>query len=94
VSTALHPDTGLPTVMVYDGHPGGAGFARRGFREAASWFTATLDLVQACSCQAGCPACVQSPKCGSGNEPLDRAGAVAVLAHLLSERAVDVEQVR
>jgi DEAD/DEAH box helicase domain-containing protein len=94
VSTALHPDTGLPTVMVYDGHPGGAGFARRGFREAASWFTATLDLVRACSCQAGCPACVQSPQCGSGNEPLDRAGAVAVLAHLLSERAVDVAQVR
>ncbi|MFK5635773.1 DEAD/DEAH box helicase [Ornithinimicrobium sp. LYQ103] len=93
VSTALHPDTGLPTVMVYDGHPGGAGFARRGFREAASWLTATLDLVQACSCQAGCPACVQSPKCGSGNEPLDRAGAVAVLAHLLSERPVDVARV-
>ena len=90
VSTPLHPDTGLPTVMVYDGHPGGAGFARRGFREAATWLTATRDLVDGCACTAGCPACVQSPKCGSGNEPLHRAGAVAVLSHLLSERSVDV----
>ncbi len=90
VSTALHPDTGLPTVMVFDGHPGGAGFARKGFREAATWLAATRDLVEACACVAGCPSCVQSPKCGSGNEPLHRAGAVAVLSHVLSERAVSV----
>ncbi|GGK57839.1 DEAD/DEAH box helicase [Ornithinimicrobium pekingense] len=90
VSTALHPDTGLPTVMVFDGHPGGAGFARRGFREAATWLAATRDLVEACACAAGCPSCVQSPKCGSGNEPLHRAGAVATLSHVLSERSVSV----
>ena len=90
VSTAAHPDTGLPTVMVYDGHPGGAGFSRRGFEVAATWLTATRDMVRDCRCREGCPACVQSPKCGNGNEPLDRAGAVAVLDHLLSERAVQV----
>ena len=90
VSTALHPDIGLPTVMVFDGHPGGAGFSRRAFREAVTWLAATRDLVEACACLAGCPSCVQSPKCGSGNDPLHRAGAVAVLSHVLSERTVSV----
>ena len=90
VSTPLHQDTGLPTVMVYDGHPGGAGFSRRGYEVAATWLASTRDLVLACSCPEGCPACVQSPKCGSGNDPLDKRGAVAVLSHLLSERAVVV----
>lgn len=76
--------------MVYDGRPGGAGFARRGFREMATWMSATRDLVEGCRCTTGCPACVQSPQCGSGNDPLDRGGAAAVLSHLLSERAVAV----
>jgi DEAD/DEAH box helicase domain-containing protein len=90
VSTPSHPDTGLPTVMVYDGHPGGAGFSRRGFAVAQTWLTATRDMVRSCRCRTGCPACVQSPKCGSGNEPLDRAGAELALDHLLSERVVQV----
>ena len=60
------------------------------FHEAARWLSATRDLVESCRCEAGCPACVQSPKCGNGNEPLDKAGAVAVLEHLLSERSVVV----
>jgi DEAD/DEAH box helicase domain-containing protein len=83
VSTALHPDTGLPTVLVYDGHPGGAGFAERGFRRAHDWLTATLEAVSACECRTGCPSCVQSPKCGNGNQPLDKAGAERTLRHLL-----------
>ena len=84
VSTALHPDTGQPTVVVHDGHPGGAGFAERGFAVAATWWQATLDAVQSCGCAQGCPSCVQSPKCGNGNEPLDKAGAVKVLRLLLA----------
>ena len=87
VSTALHPDTGLPTVLVYDGHPGGAGFAERGFHRAAQWLDATLQTVRACECAAGCPSCVQSPKCGNGNNPLSKPGAILALAHLLGERA-------
>jgi DEAD/DEAH box helicase domain-containing protein len=79
VSTALHPDTGRLTVFVYDGHPGGAGFAERGYRAAQPWLWATRDAVAACECAAGCPSCVQSPKCGNGNEPLDKAGAVRLL---------------
>jgi len=83
VSTALHGDTGLPTVFVYDGHPGGAGFAERGYVAAHGWLTATRDAIAACECSAGCPSCVQSPKCGNGNHPLDKAGAITLLGALL-----------
>lgn len=83
VSTALHPDTGLPTVFVYDGHPGGAGFADRGHDELVRWLGATREAIDACECVAGCPSCVHSPKCGNGNHPLDKDGAVRVLTAIL-----------
>ncbi|TYL49909.1 DEAD/DEAH box helicase [Nocardioides sp. BGMRC 2183] len=86
VSTALHPDTGHLTVFVHDGHPGGAGFAERGFRTAPAWLTATRDTIAACECAEGCPSCIQSPKCGNGNEPLDKLGAVRLLDALLAAR--------
>jgi DEAD/DEAH box helicase domain-containing protein len=85
VSTALHPDTGRATVFVHDGHPGGAGFADRGFAAIAPWLTATRDAIAACECPAGCPSCVQSPKCGNANQPLDKPGAVLVLDAVLAE---------
>ena len=84
VSTALHPDTGLPTIMVYDGHPGGAGFAERAFDSFEEWLRSTLETVGSCRCESGCPACVQSPKCGNGNEPLDKAGAIRLLRAVLA----------
>ncbi|MGH4016130.1 MAG: DEAD/DEAH box helicase [Pseudonocardiaceae bacterium] len=89
VSTALHPDTGEPTVFVHDGHPGGAGFADRGHAALRPWLAATRDAIAACECQAGCPSCVQSPKCGNGNEPLDKAGAVVVLDSVLAALPAD-----
>ncbi len=79
ISTTLHPDTGEPTVLVYDGYAGGAGFADRGYRVLAAWLAAVADAVRACPCAAGCPSCVQSPKCGNGNNPLDKPGAVTIL---------------
>ncbi|MFZ5870471.1 MAG: DEAD/DEAH box helicase [Actinomycetota bacterium] len=85
VSTALHPDTGLPTIFVHDAAPGGAGFAERGFTTARDWLAATADAIAACECDSGCPSCVQSPKCGNGNSPLDKAGAVRLLAATLAE---------
>ena len=60
VSTALHEDTGRMTVFVYDGHPGGAGFAERGYAAARTWLTATRDAIAACECRGGCPSCVWS----------------------------------
>ena len=83
LSTAIGPD-GLPTVFVYDGHPGGAGFAERGYRQARTWLGATAAAIAACECPRGCPSCVQSPKCGNGNDPLDKAGAVNVLRAVLT----------
>ena len=84
LSTALHPDTGRPSVFVYDGHPGGAGLAERSYRRLAEHLRVTRQTVDTCSCRSGCPSCVQSPKCGNGNDPLDKAGAVRVLDLLLS----------
>ncbi|GAA4562130.1 DEAD/DEAH box helicase [Planotetraspora kaengkrachanensis] len=83
VSTELHPDTGLLTVFVYDGHEGGAGFAERGYAKAADWLSATREAISSCECERGCPSCIQSPKCGNGNEPLDKAGALRLLGVLL-----------
>lgn len=83
VSTALSADTGLPTVFIYDGYPGGAGIAERGFAQAREHLAATVDAVQACVCESGCPSCVQSPKCGNGNEPLDKAAAVRLMKQIL-----------
>jgi DEAD/DEAH box helicase domain-containing protein len=79
LSTDLHAQTGRPTVFVYDGHPGGAGIALRGFELFESWVQRTADLLRDCPCEAGCPSCVQSPKCGNLNEPLHKAGAAALL---------------
>ncbi|MBO3094318.1 DEAD/DEAH box helicase [Cellulomonas dongxiuzhuiae] len=84
LSTLVHPDTGHATVFVHDGHPGGAGFAERGFELGPVWLTATRDAIAACPCATGCPACVQSPKCGNANEPLDKAGALRLLTTVLT----------
>ncbi|MBW3562548.1 MAG: DEAD/DEAH box helicase, partial [Actinobacteria bacterium] len=84
LSTALHPDTELPTVFIYDGYPGGAGLAERSYHRFDEHVRATRDAVAGCGCRAGCPSCVHSPKCGNGNEPLDKAGAIAVLEALLA----------
>ncbi|MFZ0529059.1 MAG: Zn-binding domain-containing protein, partial [Propionicimonas sp.] len=83
LSTALHPDTGQLTVFVHDGHPGGAGFAERGFDVAADWLSATRERLLNCPCSSGCPACVVSPKCGNGNRPLDKAAAATLLGRVL-----------
>ncbi|UGU28763.1 DEAD/DEAH box helicase [Mycolicibacterium smegmatis] len=83
VSTAVGPVDGLPSIFVYDGYPGGAGFADRGYRQLQTWWGATAAAIEACECPSGCPSCVQSPKCGNGNDPLDKAGAVKVLRLVL-----------
>ncbi|MGH3165567.1 MAG: Zn-binding domain-containing protein [Trebonia sp.] len=84
LSAVRHPATGQLSVFVYDGHEGGAGFAERGFGAAAEWLRATRDAIAACPCEAGCPACVHSPRCGSGNLSLSKGGAVALLGQLVS----------
>ena len=84
VSTALQADTGLPTIVIHDGYPGGTGIAELGYDAADRHLPATLELLEACGCSDGCPSCVQSPKCGNGNEPLDKHGAVRLIRHVLA----------
>jgi DEAD/DEAH box helicase domain-containing protein len=87
LSTANHADTEAPTVFVYDGHPGGAGFAERAYGTAVEWLRATREAIASCGCETGCPSCVQSPKCGNGNNPLDKDAAVTVLDVVLTALA-------
>jgi DEAD/DEAH box helicase domain-containing protein len=84
LSTVLHPDTGTLTVFVHDGHAGGAGFAERGYAVAEDWWAATLERLKSCECELGCPSCIVSPKCGNGNQMLDKQAAVWLLGALLS----------
>jgi DEAD/DEAH box helicase domain-containing protein len=84
LSTNLHFQTGRPTIFVYDGHAGGVGITARGFDAFEGWAADTAKLLDRCPCDHGCPSCVQSPKCGNLNEPLDKAGALTLLQRMLS----------
>lgn len=89
LSTPLHPDTGRPSVFIYDGMPGGAGLAERSYRRLGEHLAATRETIVTCHCTDGCPSCVQSPKCGNGNDPLDKAGAIRLLDLLLARAPQD-----
>jgi DEAD/DEAH box helicase domain-containing protein len=84
LSTNIHFQTGRPTIFVYDGHSGGVGITERGFEVFEGWAGDTARLLHGCPCDHGCPSCVQSPKCGNLNEPLDKAGALRLLERMLS----------
>src|ERR671914_247732 len=85
LSTPVHRQTTLPTIFVYDGYPGGVGISRRGYDAFESLARDTLSVISRCPCERGCPACIQSPKCGNWNEPLSKDGAVALLRYLLGQ---------
>jgi DEAD/DEAH box helicase domain-containing protein len=83
LSTNVHPETGRPTVFVYDGHPGGVGITERGYDQFEGWVRDTMEMIAGCPCTSGCPSCVQSPKCGNLNDMLDKAGALTFLQRLV-----------
>jgi DEAD/DEAH box helicase domain-containing protein len=85
LSTAHLADTGAATIVIYDAYPGGAGVAELGFEAADRHLAATLDVIETCECSDGCPSCVQSPKCGNGNDPLAK-DAAAELLHAILDR--------
>ena len=84
ISTPLHPDTGTPQVFIHDGHPGGVGIAEHGYDVVEELWKTTLQVVSECPCESGCPSCIQSPKCGNNNEPLDKEVATLVLRDILA----------
>jgi DEAD/DEAH box helicase domain-containing protein len=86
VSTALQADTGLPTIVIYDAMPGGSGVAELGYEACERHLPATRESVRGCSCDDGCPSCIQSPKCGNANEHLDKRAALDLLAAILRAR--------
>ena len=88
LSTNFHPQTGNPTIFIYDGHPGGIGIARIAFTRFEELCADARRLIAECPCSGGCPSCVQSPKCGNLNEPLSKAGALMVLEQLLATDAL------
>lgn len=85
VSHAHHPDTGAPTICIHDAIPGGVGIAEKAYTLLEEILRATLRAIEECPCTSGCPSCIQSPKCGNNNQPLDKAGAGMLLHHLIGE---------
>ena len=86
ISTPLHPQVGGAAVFIYDGVPGGAGLTRQAFKRAKNLLENTLDVIRACPCESGCPSCVHSPKCGSGNRPIDKVAAIFILDRIIFAR--------
>jgi len=84
LSTNLHPQTGGPTIFIYDGHPGGIGITRRGYLAFEALVDDAHRLVSECPCEKGCPSCVQSPKCGNLNEPLAKLGSAQLMGRMLA----------
>ena len=84
ISTPVHPDTGKPQVFIHDGHPGGIGIAELGYDQIEELWDFTLKVIQECNCEAGCPGCIQSPKCGSNNTPLEKEVAGTILREIIS----------
>ncbi len=83
ISTPAHPQVPQPVIFVYDGYPGGVGLSERAYETMEELLTTTFEMIRDCECEEGCPSCVQSPKCGSGNHPLDKRGALLILGHIL-----------
>jgi DEAD/DEAH box helicase domain-containing protein len=88
LSTPVHAQTELPTIFVYDGHAGGVGISRQGFEQFGSWARDARNLIRDCGCECGCPSCIQSPKCGNWNEPLDKEEALRLLEAMLRQAAM------
>ena len=91
MSTAFHPTTGQAAIFIYDGVPGGAGFCEHAFDQGQQLLQVTREAIETCPCDDGCPACVHSPKCGSGNHPIDKSGA-ALLIKLLQKQGLKQHQ--
>jgi DEAD/DEAH box helicase domain-containing protein len=85
VSTPFHPDTGKAQIFIYDAHQGGTGIAEKGFEFIHDLWQKTLQVIKECPCEEGCPSCIQSPKCGNNNKPLDKKAAEVILGLLTGE---------
>ncbi|HEX7002835.1 MAG TPA: DEAD/DEAH box helicase [Trueperaceae bacterium] len=93
VSYPVYPPTGAPTIFIYDGYPGGVGYSRGGAGRFSEWLGAARDLLRDCPCKSGCPRCVLSPKCGNGNQYLDKSAALILAVELLEALPVGPREI-
>lgn len=93
ISTTFHPQTRCPAIFIYDGIPGGAGISREAFKRAEQLMEHTLTAIQTCTCESGCPSCVHSPKCGSGNRPIDKAASLIILMQLQASVPIEAKHI-
>ncbi len=89
LSTTFHADTGRAQIFIHDAHPGGIGIAEKGYELIKELWDATSKAIGECPCHDGCPSCIQSPKCGNNNEPLDKEGAKQLLSWLVEKPVSD-----
>ncbi len=87
-----HPQVGKGTIFIYDGYPGGVGLAKRGYEIIEDLLQKTLHLISECPCEEGCPSCIHSPQCGSGNKPLDKRGALYLIQLLLGQIPITISK--
>jgi len=90
LSIAIHPDTGCPTIFIYDGFEGGIGISETLYSKINQLLIKTLNLIKSCECVDGCPSCIFSPKCGNENDPLDKNAAIFILDSL-TEKLESIE---
>lgn len=88
IAYPYHPQVEKSAVFIYDGYAGGVGLAARGYEIVERLLAKTLDLIELCPCETGCPSCIHSPKCGAGNKPLDKKAAVLCLRMLLGKEEI------
>ncbi len=89
ISYTYHPQLDTPGIFLYDGYPGGVGLSEKAFEIIGPLLKKTLEQIKGCACEGGCPSCIHSPKCGSGNRPLDKEAAIMVLKMLLGETQIE-----
>ncbi|NIO06077.1 MAG: DUF1998 domain-containing protein, partial [Proteobacteria bacterium] len=92
IAMPRHAQLQKDAIFVYDGTPGGVGLAARGFEMVQELLGKTAQLIASCRCDEGCPSCIHSPKCGSGNKPLDKTAALLLARMLLGDVPVGFDQ--
>ena len=88
LSTCFHPSTGKPTVFIYDGFEGGIGLSEKAYELFGEIVKTSLELVEECNCDEGCPACIYSPKCGNDNKPMDKKGTIFLFKQIMSNNRI------
>jgi len=89
ISCPMHEQTGMASIFIYDGYPGGVGLNKEAYYKIDTLLRQTKQAIALCECETGCPSCVHSPKCGSGNRPIDKKACLFLLNQILAENHFD-----